>query len=85
MASLSVWTNLGFHLTKEDPFWARAHVPAVKAIWFVIPEARSPYFIYSVIKLLLILIKLKNLFVNESPGAPPGSAALLRFSTRWTL
>lgn len=30
-------------------------------------------------KLLLILIKLKNLFVNENPGVPPTSADLLHF------
>lgn len=36
---------------------------------FAILEARDPHFIYAVIKFLLILIKLKNLFVNENPRA----------------
>jgi hypothetical protein len=54
-------------------------MPAVRAVWFVIPEARSPHFIYTVIKLLLILIKLKNLLVNETPGAHPITADLLHF------
>lgn len=59
-----------------------ALTPAGRLMSIVIPGAWSSHFIYTVIKLLSILIKLKNLSVAQEPGAPPIATQLAAFSPR---
>lgn len=54
---------------REGLFRQEVLLSAAGAAQFIVLETTSSHFIYTVIKLLLILIKLKNLFVNEEPEA----------------
>lgn len=87
MLEISWWMCFfGFHpgCESKPPPYPRGPLPGVgsqASSWdgSLLSQKQGLSFHLYCNKLLLILIKLKNLFVNENPGVPPTSADLLHF------